>query len=36
MPETGLSARRAALDHLYGVLWEKRLLTHHSAPDLPP
>jgi 16S rRNA (cytosine967-C5)-methyltransferase len=36
MSDTGLAARRAALDHLYAVLWEKRLLSHHSAPDLPP
>lgn len=36
MSDTGLSARRAALDHLHGVLWEKRLLSHHPAPDLPP
>jgi len=36
MSDTGLAARRAALDHLYAVLWEKRLLSHHAAPDLPP
>jgi 16S rRNA (cytosine967-C5)-methyltransferase len=36
MSDTGLAARRAALDHLYAVLWEKRLLSHHAKPDLPP
>lgn len=36
MSDTGLAARRAALDHLYAVLWEKRLLSHHAAPDLQP
>ena len=36
MSDTGLAARRAALDHLYAVLWEKRLLSHQPAPNLPP
>ncbi|WP_227285791.1 RsmB/NOP family class I SAM-dependent RNA methyltransferase [Boseongicola sp. H5] len=32
----GLDARRAALDALYEVLWEKRLLSHVNTGALPP
>ncbi len=35
--DTGLAARRAALDLLFGVMYERRLLSHQSLPDdLPP
>lgn len=37
MSDTGLAARRAALAHLFEVLWEKRLLSHQTtSPDLAP
>ena len=36
MSTEGLEARRAALDALYAVLWEKRLLSHLGYGDLPP
>lgn len=36
-PDTGLAARRAALDHLRGVMMDHRMMSHQPAPqDLSP
>jgi 16S rRNA (cytosine967-C5)-methyltransferase len=33
VPDTGLAARRAALDHLRGVMMDHRMMSHQPAPQ---